>query len=433
MMTEVCLLNDSFPPEIDGVSNAVVNYARVIKNEGYGVSVVTPEYPGSDDSAFDYPVIRYPALDLRETIGYTAGNPFSLPTLLELNRRDIGILHSHCPMMSNMMARSLREALDVPLVMTYHTKFDIDIANVIKLKGMQHSAIKALVESVSACDELWVVSDGAGKNIRKLGYQGDYIVMPNGVDMPRHTASECEIAAAVEGYDLPFGVPVFLFVGRLMWYKGIRIILDALAALKHQGFDFRMVFVGSGGDEAEIRQCVEELQLGDRVIFTGAIKDRNILAAWYSRADLLLFPSTFDTNGLVVREAAACSLGAVLVDGSCAAEGVTDGVDGLLIQENAACLAVCLACVMGSRRAMGEIGENASRNLYYSWDASVHNAIERYGVVKENYRSGSGKKHRRLTDELFVLSGELVSLITEAEEHRRELGERLEERLERYQ
>ena len=55
-MKEICLLNDSFPPLIDGVSNTVVNYARVISSKGTGVSVVTPENPNADDSKFDYPV-----------------------------------------------------------------------------------------------------------------------------------------------------------------------------------------------------------------------------------------------------------------------------------------------------------------------------------------------------------------------------------------
>ena len=70
--------------------------------------------------------------------------------------------------------------------------------------------------------------------------------------------------------------------------------------------------------------------------------DREIVRAWYTRADLLLFPSTFDTNGLVVREAAACGLGSLLVRGSCAAEGITDGRNGILIEENAASLAAVL-------------------------------------------------------------------------------------------
>ena len=84
---EICLLNDSFPPLIDGVTNVVTNYAKIIKNNGCDVSVVVPDNPNKDDSNFDYPVIRYPSLDLRNQIGYTAGNPFDIPTLLELKKK----------------------------------------------------------------------------------------------------------------------------------------------------------------------------------------------------------------------------------------------------------------------------------------------------------------------------------------------------------
>lgn len=423
---EICLLNDSFPPEIDGVANAVTNYARVISKSGGNVCVVTPEYPEADDSAFDYPVIRYPSLNVVEKIGYTAGIPFDVNTLLRLNQRKIGLLHSHCPVMSSMIARTLRESMNVPFVMTYHTKFDVDIANAIRLKGARAGAIKALVDSVSACDELWVVSNGAGKNIRSLGYCGDYIVMENGVDLPRRRLPEDIVLSATKEYDLPQNIPVFLFVGRMMWYKGIRIILDALAALKSQGFDFRMMFVGGGGDEQEIRSYATALKLDGKVFFTGPLNDRDRLTAWYCRADLLLFPSTFDTNGLVVREAAACSLGSVLVSGSCAAEGVTNGNNALLIDENAASLAVCLAKIMEKPEIMHRIGENAARDLYISWDDAVQKAIDRYQLVMDRYRSGVYPKHKKLTDDLFVVSGELIDIFAAAEEHRKTLEERIE-------
>ena len=425
-INEICLLNDSFPPAIDGVANTVVNYGRVIQNEGCDVSVVTPEFPGSDDSNFSYPVIRYPSIDLRKFCGYTAGNPFSISVQEEIAKRDISLLHSHCPIMSNILARELRDRLNVPFIMTYHTKFDVDISNAIRGKILQEGAIKALVESVSACDELWVVSRGAGENIKGLGYRGDYVIMENGVDMQKHRVSDDEILSVTQGYDLPDNLPVFLFVGRLMWYKGIRIILDALAALKSQNLDFRMVFVGSGMDEASIKSCCRDLMLEDKCIFTGALHERETLAAWYCRADLLLFPSTFDTNGLVVREAAACSLGSVLVRGSCAAEGVTDRENAFLIDENAASLAVCLATVMENKEKMHQVGSNAADTLYISWDDSIKKAIDRYGTVIDNYKSGLYEKHRGLTEDLFIIEADLLNMHERLSQHRKNLSEFLD-------
>lgn len=409
-MHNVCLLNDSFPPLIDGVANTVVNYARVLKSNGYGVSVVTPENAKADDSAFDYPVIRYPGLDMSKQIGYVVGQPFSPSTLKRLETMDLELIHSHCPAVSNMISVEMRALLDIPIVLTYHTKFDIEIKKALKNPVLAKGVIKMLVNSVSMCDELWVVSRGAGESLKDLGYKGDYLVMNNGVDMKRHRADEALVKDVSAGYDLPDGIPVFLFVGRLEWYKGIRIILDALAALRSQNLDFRMVFVGKGMEEDAIKAYVKELRLEDKCFFTGPVYDRERLAAWYTRGDLFLFPSTFDTNGLVVREAAACSLGSVIIKDSCASEGITDGVDGLMIEENATSLAVCLTRMIEHPEAMKRIGQAASDNIYLSWDDAIKTAMDRYEVVIDNYKKGLYPKHNKPMDELFAFSGKIFGL-----------------------
>lgn len=397
----ICLINDSFPPAIDGVANAVTNYAGIIQSELGRAAVVTPFYPDADDSVFDFPVLRYPSVDMTKLVGYRAGLPFSAELMESLEKQGFDIIHSHCPITSTLLARALRDRIHVPLVFTYHTKFDIDIANAIKSRILQEEAAKLLAKNISACDEVWTVSRGAGENLHKLGYEGEYIIMPNGVDFPRGRVDDALIAEVTAGYELPDGVPLFLFVGRMMWYKGIRIILDALKKLREAGHEFRMVFVGGGNDKDEIVACCESLGLSDRVFFTAPIHDRNAIRAWYCRADLFLFPSTFDTNGLVVREAAACGLASVLVAGSCAAEDVTDGVNGFLIGENAESMAAMLEKLCANNEKMREVGANALRDIYMSWEEAVRRAYERYAVVIDNYKSGRCRPKEQLSDDFI--------------------------------
>ena len=181
----VCLVNDSFPPEIDGVANAVTNYAKVLTDRKWSATVVTPDNPEADDSVYPFRVVRYPSVDMTKQVGYRAGLPFSAEIQGELERGGFDIIHSHCPISSTILARMLRDRINVPLVMTYHTKFDIDIANAVRGKLLQEEAKALLAANISACDEVWTVSRGAGENLRLLGYEGDYIVMPNGVDFPK--------------------------------------------------------------------------------------------------------------------------------------------------------------------------------------------------------------------------------------------------------
>ena len=71
-MRTIALLNDSFPPLIDGVSNAVFNYAEQIKQHYGNPIVVTPEYPYADDSNYNYPILRYHSIDITRQLQRTA-------------------------------------------------------------------------------------------------------------------------------------------------------------------------------------------------------------------------------------------------------------------------------------------------------------------------------------------------------------------------
>ena len=396
----VCLMNDSFPPVVDGVANAVVNYAKELTRAGDFCAVATPEYPGVEDD-YPFPVVRYPSVDTSKMVGYRAGNPFSPAAVETLSGMNFDLIHTHCPVASTILARTLRESVRVPVILTYHTKFDIDIAGAIKAPPIQQAAIKLLVDNISACDQVWVVSRGAGDNLRSLGFQGDYVVMPNGVDLARGRAPENAVDALSEKYDLPEDVPVFLFLGRMMWYKGLRLILDALARVRAAGKEFRMVFVGDGLEREEVIAYARELRLDDWCRFPGAERDREVIRAWYTRADLFLFPSTFDTNGLVVREAAACSLGSLLIEGSCAAEDITHGETGILVEENAESIAAALLAPEATRENFRRIGQTASEQIYLSWEDSVKNARRQYQEVLERFRAGELHRKRAPFDWFF--------------------------------
>lgn len=387
---KVTLLNDSFPPVIDGVANVVMNYAEIMHEEGLAdVMVATPEYPDAEYNIYPYMVLPYKSFDTTKIVkGYRAGNPLDVKEIMAMKEFNPDIIHSHCPVSSTLLARTLRFYTDAPIVFTYHTKFDIDIAKAVKAKFIQKEAIRALVNNIEACDEVWVVSNGAGENLRSLGYQGDYRVVSNGVDFEKGRVASEAVARVTAAYDLPENTPVFLFVGRLVKYKGLPLILDALAKLSADGIDFRMVFVGSGPDEAEMKEKASNLLKPEQYIFTGPIYDREQLRAWNTRADLFLFPSTYDTNGIVVREAAACGLASVLINGSCASEGVTDGRNGFLIEENADSMYMLLKRLSNDLSHVHTVGENAMNEIYISWKDSVHSAHERYCEIIDAKKSG---------------------------------------------
>ena len=420
----VCLLNDSFPPVIDGVANAVVNYGEIIAEKGLGkATVVTPDYPGAEDN-YPFEVVRYPSLGTEQLIGYRAGLPFDAKKFGRLEKAGFNIIHTHCPVVSTLIARTLREKLDVPVVFTYHTKFDINISDMVRSKLVQEAALKNLCANIQSCDEVWVVSRGAGENLRGIGYEGDYIVMENGVDFPKGSAPEAEAAEIRAKYGIGAEETVFMYVGRMMWYKGIRITLDGLKRAAERSCAFKMIFVGDGADRPQMEQYAAELGLDKQCIFAGAIRDRELLRRYFSAADMFLFPSTFDTNGIVVREAAACALPSVLVKGSCAAEGTEHLKNAYLIDENSEAMAEAVGFACREREAVKNMGSAAMNDLYISWEESVRRAVDRYGIVIDNYKRGSTERDKLWTDRFFAAMAELQTRMNAPYERRIDLGQR---------
>ncbi len=417
---KVCLLNDSFPPVIDGVVNVVMNYARCLQRDrGAEVLVGTPRYPDTDYSSYPYPVVPYSSFNTTSvTNGYRTGNPFKEKAVSEMAHFQPDIIHTHCPASSTVIARLLREQTGSPVVFTYHTKYDIDIRRAVKSRLLAEEGIRAMISNIEACDDVWVVSRGAGESLTELGYTGRWHVMNNGVDFEKGRVSDEKVREATAGYDLPENVPLLLYVGRLMNYKNLPLTLQALKILKDDGQDFRMVLIGKGPDGDSLREMSSELGLyqnenePDRCIFTGPIYDREILRAWNTRADLFVFPSTFDTNGLVVREAAACGLASVLIGGSCAAEGITDGRNGFLIDETPEALAAKLRSLCENRDFLKTAGLYAMNEIYASWETCVGEAYERYQYILDEKAAG------RLAPRKKEISDYLVEVTARSMEHR---------------
>ena len=450
----ICLLNDSFPPVIDGVANVVMNYADIMTRElESNVIVGTPRYPGVSYDGYPYQVIPYPSFDTTDFVkGYRTGNPLSIKEIKQMTDFKPDIIHTHCPAASTVMARILRREtarkhrLDMegvsgsnivgdsefgmapPVIFSYHTKFDVDIERAVGDGLLKKETIKAMIANIEACDEVWVVSEGAGDNLRSLGYEGKLRVMENGVDFPKGRASQQLVKELNSAYDIPEGIPLFLFVGRIMKYKGLPIIVDAINELSEAGIDYRMVFVGGGADATEMQEKIRNygialdiydedsnLQHTDasakksgKAIFTGPEHDREKLRAWNTRADLFLFPSTYDTNGIVVREAAACGLASVLIKGSCAAEGITDGRNGFLIEENAHSMAALLKEVHSDLDHLHQAGQCAMDEIYISWDSSVRKAFSRYKEIIELKKSGELGDRKHESFENLMRSAEIA-------------------------
>lgn len=392
---KIAIGTEAFPPTIDGISTVAKCYADIINtSDDMGEAViVTPKNPNQEDYKYPYEIYRYKSL-FTFGEGYPVGWPFKKEFALDMIAKDFDILHSHCPIATSYFFRRINRLHRIPQVLTYHTKYEYDFENRIPTLAIKHRAYGFLLNNIKSADEVWVTSKGTADSLRKVGYEGDYVVMPNGCDLPISDFTDDDRNMIRRKHNIPADVPVLIFVGRMMWYKNIKLILDACKIMKDGGKDYRMIMIGMGPEEAAIKKYTKKLMLDDKVIFTGQLYDRHELQIYYSCADLLVFPSIFDTNGLVVREAAASSTPSLLVDGSCAAEGIKDCETGFLCFESAHSIARTIEKILPNKDLLNRVGKNAQNNIYISWEDSVRKAYDRYQVVIDNFSSKPHDKYK---------------------------------------
>lgn len=381
---KVGIFVDSFYPVVDGVSQVVNNYCKYLnKYEDVDVTLVTPRYPGGNYGQYSFKTYIYNSFGSNKSVGYRVGWPFVLKTVKDVRDMDFDIIHIHAPLASSELVRLAYKNGKAKIILTYHTKYDVDFEARLKNSLFKKAAYAFLRANVNFADEAWIVSEGSEDALRRVGFTGKCRVMENGVDFVKEPQDDNKCKALKSELGIPEGVPVFSFVGRMQWYKNLELVCNALKLVKDSGLDFRMLFVGEGTDLDGIKTLVKKLGLDGNVIFTGAVRDRERLRVFYSVTDLFLFLSTFDTAAIVVKEAAACNCPVLFAEGSDSAYGVVDGENGWFSKETPEALSEKIIEICREPEKLKAVGKKASETLYVPWSVSVDNALKRYRELLE--------------------------------------------------
>ncbi len=379
------LFIDNYFPVIDGVTETVHEYARHM-----GCPVVCPAMESRYLEKNDFPYEVLTSRTLRAPFTrYASAVPELDPKLAgRIAAKNPDIFHIHSPSLLGKYAVRLGKKTGIPVVATFHSKYYDAIYEFTKSRTISKAVTDGIVRLFVQCDEVWACSEETGETLRSYGYTKPYHVMPNGTDVSLPADPEALKERAAARFSLPKGKHMLLFVGQMIWYKNQRLVLDAMRLLRDRGDDWFLVMAGSGKDEQEMARYAERLGLADRVLFTGLIRDRDLLRGVYLNADLLFFPSVFDNAPLVLREAAVLGVPTLAVEGSNAAGAIRKDYNG----DTAAGTPEAMAGEI--RRIFGETdvrqaGRNAAETIPLSWEKLVPMVLDRYRTVIE--RSGKGK------------------------------------------
>ena len=376
MDLNIGLFNESFPPVMDGVAICVQNYAYWMQKKVGGISVITPNVPGADYKQYDFEVLDYFSVPVPFRQPYVTGIAEVDPTFItKIARRLFKIVHAHSPFTAGLAAVKVAKKLNIPMVATFHSKYRDDFSQTIPSKALVEQIIKRIVSFYERADEVWVPLASVKDVIKDYGFKGNVEVVPNGSDLvadyPEAYFAEARKQLGIKPEDF-----VCLFVGQHVWQKNVRLTIEALEKVKDT--PFKMFFVGNGYAAEEMKEMVREKGLDRQVTFVGTVTDREIIKRYYAAADLFLFPSLYDTDGLVVKEAAALRTPSVMVDSATAATIIVDNENGFLISNDVEVYANRLRELIHDPERVHRVGLQASCSLVRSWEDVVGEVLERY-------------------------------------------------------
>lgn len=377
---------DTYYPTVDGAINVCNSYAEEL-NKIATCDLASASAARADKyvDSKDFKVIRCAATAAPDKYRYA--HPFTDSKFKkQLESGGYDIIHCHSPFSIGKYAVSLGKKMNIPVVLTLHTKYYSDFFRVTHSKFLSNLMVKYIISTYNKADSVWTVSNASMQTLRDYGYKGKIEVIRNGTDYTYPDNPQELIDKINQTHNLAGKKNVFFFVGRMAMYKNLKLLADALKIVKEAGKDFTMLFVGGGFDLEEFKKYVFELGLDDKCIFTGQISDRTLLQGYYLRGDLMLFPSTFDMASISKVESAAHKKPSLVIKDSCSAEEVVDGQNGFLCEENAESLAKRICELCDKPEYLKTVGEEAYKTLYRTWEDVAAEVYAKYLEIIENYK-----------------------------------------------
>lgn len=389
---KIAFFVDSYYPIIDGVTHVVDNYARILSQK-HDVTVFVPKSRKKYVDNFPYRVVRCKISKI--SIGEYN---ISLPSLDQkfkdsLKNEKFDIVHVHSPFTVGRFGIEYANKNNIPVVITCHSQFYQDFKRVTGSNLVSKLLVKYVARAFNACDELWTMNPKLKELVRNYGYHGKVFIIPNGCDMDGNL--EKDKISEFKSQLVEKEQKLIINVGRVYALKNIDFMLRVCKKLKEDKFNFKMLFIGDGTELEKYKKRSKKLGLEDTVAFVGVVEDREKLKYYYASADLLFFPSAYDTDGLVKSEAACFETPTIFLKDTIAASVVKDEDNGFIGENDVDKFAERLQRVFKKQEIYDKVKKRARETLFHTWQQVLQLAEREYNVVISQHPHKKTQKSRK--------------------------------------
>lgn len=338
----ILMLSDAYFPRVNGVATSIQSFARALKRLGHTVTLIAPEYPADGpypsyrDDEEGFTILRIPS---RAIPGYAADRFMSYRHLMrrvpELKPLKFDILHIQTPFVAHYAGLKLARRLGIPVIESYHTFFEEYFH--LYMPGLPSSWCRGLARALSrrqcnAVDRVIVPSHATKAVLQGYGVRVPIETLATGVDINEFAQGDGGLFRRAHRIDQD--VPLLVHVSRVAFEKNIDFILRMFKTLLRREPRACLAICGEGPALEAMNDLAVRLGVRDNVKFVGFLERKTELMDAYRAADVFVFASRTETQGLVLLEALALGVPVVSTAVFGVREVLRDGAGALIAPEN---------------------------------------------------------------------------------------------------
>jgi glycosyltransferase involved in cell wall biosynthesis len=357
----IAMFTNNYLPFIGGVPLSIDRLHKGLLKMGNSVLIIAPSYLQPWDDPTDGSVYRCPVIFYTKKGDFPAVNIFHREIGKVFRTFKADIIHVHHPFMLGWTALLLAKRSKIPVVMTYHTRLErytqyLFGPGIMVKNFLTHMMVKNFANH---CDAVIAPSSSTEEYLRNLGVSAIIETIPTGINIEAYGQwTEKQVAETRSAY-VKEGENLLISVSRIAEEKNLDFLVVALEKLKAMSSTkFTCLLIGEGPERKRLEQKVRSMGLQDTILFLGKLAPSEVVKC-YLAADLFVFASTSETQGMVLLEAMAGGCPVVAIRSSGVYDVVHDGINGYKVPESTNIWAETVKKLLEDKTLLQEMSENS--------------------------------------------------------------------------
>ena len=399
----IAMMTNNYKPFVGGVPISIERLADSLRDLGHTVYVFAPDYKSPvDDGEYTF---RFPTMKRKVAGAIPIPNVIYSYVKKTISTLDIDLIHVHHPVMIGNVATRLGKEFHIPVVFTYHTRYEQYLHYLKPFGYLQNKANQGkLVEAaiidfvqqqviqrylnhfLEKCDMVFAPTKSIQDYLEPFHIDTPISIAPTGLpsaNFERHAEATDLRKRYLQGKKY-----LFCTVSRLAKEKNLPFLLQGIAAVKEQlGDIFNLLILGDGPEKENLIALSRTLEIDENVFFVGEVPNQEI-TSYHQACDLFLFSSKSETQGIVLLEAMAAYLPVFAIHATGVSDVVVNGENGVLSSDSIEDWVQNVVSVLQNPSVLIKM-KNSARNtaLLYDEKNIAEQILESYRYLEKSYEA----------------------------------------------